>query len=245
MEKAIEVLEDPEFATIEEVVSQRAVHQIKLAGIHNALAHYQKALEIAQETEILLKESGFDNSDTFYVQGLIARERGLAHLRLNKVAEAYDYFEKAREILTKLMKGDYLLKIKMHEAECLVRLNRLDEAFAACEDMFATKDRERNNYANLFFNTCYYHAAIIKYRQKNFESAKKYFQKFFESMKVFCREIASKEEYGKLERENVFDIEASMEDFFKNSLKVFEIIYWKDYEFTKYYVEDNLRLLKQ
>ena len=238
MEKAIEVLED------EEVVSRRAVHQIKLAGIHNALAHYQKALEIAQETENLLKKSGFDNSDTFYVQGLIARERGLSHLRLNKVAEAYDYFEKAREILTKLMTGDYLLKIKMHEAECLVRLNRLDEAFVACEGMFATKDRERNNYANLFFNTCYYHAAIIKYRQKDFEAAKKYFQKFFESMKVFCKEIASKEEYDKLEQENAFNTKTSMEGFFKNSLKVFEVIYWKDYEFTKYYVEDNLKLLK-
>ena len=244
MEKAIEVLEDPKFASLEEVVSRRAVHQIKLAGIHNALAHYQKALEIAQETENLLKKSGFDNSDTFYVQGLIARERGLSHLRLNKVAEAYDYFEKAREILTKLMTGDYLLKIKMHEAECLVRLNRLDEAFVACEGMFATKDRERNNYANLFFNTCYYHAAIIKYRQKDFEAAKKYFRKFFESMKVFCKEIASKEEYDKLKQENAFNTKASMEDFFKNSLKVFEVIYWKDYEFTKYYVEDNLKLLK-
>ena len=245
MEKAIEVLEDPKFVSLEEVVSRRAVHQIKLAGIHNALAHYQKALEIAQETENLLKKSGFDNSDTFYVQGLIARERGLSHLRLNKVAEAYDYFEKAREILTKLMTGDYLLKIKMHEAECLVRLNRLDEAFVACEGMFATKDRERNNYANLFFNTCYYHAAIIKYRQKDFEAAKKYFRKFFDSMKVFCKEIASKEEYDKLKQENAFNTKASIEDFFKNSLKVFEIIYWKDYEFTKYYVEKNIDLLKQ
>lgn len=237
MEKAIEVLEDLKFSTVEEVISRKAVHKIKLAGIHNALAHYQKALEIAQETENLLKKSEFDNSDTFYVQGLIARERGLAHLRLNKVAQAYDYFERAREILTKLMKGDYLFKIKMHEAECLVRLDRLDEAFIVCEDMFATRDRERNNYANLFFNTCYYHAAIIKYRQKNFKSAKKYFQKFFESMKVFCREIASKEEYYKLEQENVFDKEASMKKFFKNSLKIFEVIYWKNYEFTKYYVE--------
>ena len=97
--------------------------------------------------------------------------------------------------------------------------------------------RNESIYSNLFFNTCYYHAAIIKYRQKNFKSAKKYFQKFFESMKVFCREIASKEEYYKLEQENVFDKEASMKKFFKNSLKIFEVIYWKNYEFTKYYVE--------
>ena len=132
----------------------------------------------------------------------------------------------------------------MHEAECLVRLNRLDEAFAACEDMFSTKERERNNYSDLFFNTCYYHAAIIKYRQNDFESAKKYFKKFFESMRIFCREIAPEKDCRDLEQDGAFSTNASMEDFFRNSLKVFELIYWKDYEFTKYYIEENLKLLK-
>ena len=142
------------------------------------------------------------------------------------------------------MTGDYLFKIKMHEAECLVRLNRLDEAFAACKDMFSTKERERNNYSDLFFNTCYYHAAIIKYRQGDFKAAKEYFEKFFRSMRIFCKEIASKEDYEGLEKQNVFDESASMENFFKSSLKIFELIYWKDYEFTKYYIEENLKLLK-
>ena len=35
-----------------------------------------------------------------------------------------------------------------------------------------------------------------------------------------------------------------MEEYFENSLKVFEEIYWKDYEFTKYYVEKNLSIVK-
>ena len=247
MEKAIEVLEDTKLNGIEEVVSRKAVHKIKLAGIYNALANYQKALEIVQETENLVNTSGFDNSDIFYVRGLIAKERGFSYLRRNKVSEAYDYFEKARDMLTKLMKGDYLFKIKMHEAECLVRLNRLNEAFKICKDMFATKDREKNNYSNLCFNTCYYHAAIIKYKQRDFNVAREYFRKFFLAMKAFCKEITkNKDDYKKLEQDNVFDIDinVSMENFFKNSVKVFEFIYWKDYEFIKYYVEDNLKLLK-
>ena len=64
------------------------------------------------------------------------------------------------------------------------------------------------------------------------------------AMKAFCKEIASENEFKKLEQESAFDANVSMENFFKNSLKIFEIIYWKDYEFTKYYVEDNLKLLK-
>jgi hypothetical protein len=98
------------------------------------------------------------DSDAVCAQGIIARERGLSHLRLNKAKEAYDYFLQAKAIFSKAMIGDYLFRLKTHEAESLIRLNRLDEAF------------------------------------------------------------------------------------FENALKVFEAVYWKDYEFTKYYVEENLKL---
>ena len=163
IEKAIEVLEDPRFANVEEVISRKAVHKIKLAGIYNALAHYQKALEIAQETEDLIA-SRFDTANIFYVKGIIARERGLSYLRLNEATKAYDYFETSRKIFERLMKGDYLFKLKTHEAECLVRMNRLDEAMKKCEEIFAEKERERNNYTDLFLNTGYYHAAVIKFK---------------------------------------------------------------------------------
>lgn len=242
MEKAVEIL--AEYASDHRVVGRLAIHKIKLAAIYNALGKYDLALKLADETEKFINDSKLDNSDIYYVRGIIARERGLSNVRLNNIEEAYKYFLEANGIFSKSMTSDYLFKIKMHEAECLVRLNRLDEAFAACEDMFSTKERERNNYSDLFFNTCYYHAAIIKYRQNDFESAKKYFKKFFESMRIFCREIAPEEDCRDLEQEGAFSTNASMEDFFRNSLKVFELIYWKDYEFTKYYIEENLKLLK-
>jgi hypothetical protein len=46
----------------------------------------------------------------------------------------------------------------------------LDEAFKACEEIFAIENRERNHYCDLFFNTCYYHAALIKYRKSDLDS---------------------------------------------------------------------------
>jgi len=245
MKKAIQVLEDDSIKNDEEVISRRAVHKIKLAGIYNALANYQKALEIAKETENLIDESKIDNVDTFYVRGLIARERGLSNLRLNKVARAYDYFEQARDILTKLQKGDYLFKIKTHEAECLVRMNKLNSAMKWCESTFAEQDRERTNYSDLFFNTSLYHAAIIKYKQKDYGSSRRYFQKFFRAMNVLCKRILAKDSYKKLVDQGAFNESLErMEEYFENSLKVFEEIYWKDYEFTKYYVEKNLSVVK-
>ena len=131
----------------------------------------------------------------------------------------------------------------MHEAEALIRLNRLDEAFYVCKLVFAAENRERNNYSDLFFNTCYYHAAIIKLHQKDFDSARKYFREFFRTMSILCKNILEKEKYQQLLKNNVFDEHVSdIKKCLQNSLQIFEAIYWKDYEFTKYYVEKNLDL---
>jgi hypothetical protein len=61
-------------------------------------------------------------------------------------------------------------------------------------------------------------------------------------MKALCKNILSKEKYDELIGLNAFDHDVSdVRKCFENSLKVFEAIYWKDYEFTKFYVEENLR----
>ena len=164
---------------------------------------------------------------------------------LNKVKLAYNYFEEARNVFTKLMKGGYLFKLKTHEAECLIRMNRLEEALKKCKSMFEERDRERNNYADLFYNTSLYHAAVIEYYLGKYEESKRYFQQFFQYMKIFCKQVFPKENYLKLMNQNVFDENPqTMKKFFRNSLKIFEEIYWKDYEFTKYYVEKNWDLVK-
>jgi tetratricopeptide (TPR) repeat protein len=177
----------------------------------------------------------------FRARGVILRERGLSHLRLNRVEEAYRCFGQAREIFTRSMMLDYLFRLKMHEAEALIRMNKLEEAFSICQEVFSEKNRERNNYCDLFFNTCYYHAAIIKYRQKDFEIAGEFFKKFFAAMRTLCKSILDNKKYDDLVRRNVFEeTPANLEIFLENSLIVFEAIYWKDYEFTKYYVQKNL-----
>jgi DNA-binding CsgD family transcriptional regulator/tetratricopeptide (TPR) repeat protein len=245
MKKAIAIISpavaDP--STNVKVAGRWAIHMSRLAGIYNALGKYDLALKTAKEAEEVIKKLPLD-SDLLDAQGIIAREKGLAHLRLNKVSEAYDYFLEAKKIFSQAHVGAYLFRLKMHEAESLIRLNRLTEAWAACESMFSTKDRERNNYCDLFFNTCYYHAAIIKYRQNDLKSAANYFAKFFASMNELCKNILPREKYDKLTQENAFHENFSdLKVCFEDSLKIFEAIYWKDYEFTKYYVEENLKNL--
>lgn len=245
MNKAIKVLDDQSLQGVYEVLSRKVVHKMKLAGIYNALGEYQKSLEIAKETEGLIKNSGFESTDTFYAKGIIARERGIAYLRQNNPSKALDYFKEARRIFTKLMKGDYLYKLKTDEAECLVRLNELDKAMDICESMFAEEGRERNNYTDLFLNSSYYHAAVIKYKKKEYKASREYFRKFFRLMNGFCKAVLKNDVYLALKKQDIFNENAdNMIRYFENSLKIFEAIYWKNYEFTKYYVEENLRLAK-
>jgi tetratricopeptide (TPR) repeat protein len=244
MRKAVEIISpaiaDPT-ANVK-IAGRWAIHMSRLAGIYNALGKYDLALKTAEEAEDVIKRLPLD-SDLLYAQGIIARERGLSYLRRNKVREAYDYFLEAKKIFSQAHVESYLFRLKMHEAESLIRLNRLDEAWKACEAMFSTKNRERNNYCDLFFNTCYYHAAVIKYRKNDIKSAANYFVKFFSSMKTLCKNILSREKYDELVKQNAFlENSSGLKICFENALKVFEAIYWKDYEFTKYYVEENLKL---
>ena len=64
-------------------------------------------------------------------------------------------------------------------------------------------------------------------------------------MNVLCKRILAKDSYKKLVDQGAFNESLErMEEYFENSLKVFEEIYWKDYEFTKYYVEKNLSIVR-
>ncbi|MDR1235539.1 MAG: LuxR C-terminal-related transcriptional regulator [Holosporaceae bacterium] len=243
IQKAIDILSQ-DIHQSEQHTRHLIVYKSKLSGIYNALGKYDLSLREGKEAEDLIKTLSSMDNRMFRARGMIFRERALSHLRLNKVQEAYDHFMKAKEIFSKAMISDYLFRLKMHEAETLIRLNRWEEASRACEETFAIKNRERNHYCDLFFNTCYYHAAFIKYRRGDLRSAKEYFKKFFSLMKELCREIVPQNEFDYLVRQNAFAEEKNgMRAYFEDSLKIFEAVYWKDYEFTKYYVEENLKKL--
>ncbi|MDR3157093.1 MAG: LuxR C-terminal-related transcriptional regulator [Lactobacillales bacterium] len=243
IQKAIDILSQ-DINQSEQHTRHLITYKSKLSGIYNALGNYDLSLKEGKEAEDLIKTLSSMDNRMFRAQGIIFRERALSHLRLNKIQGAYDYFMKAKEIFSKAMISDYLFRLKMHEAEALIRLDRLDEAFKVCEEIFVIENRERNHYCDLFFNTCYYHAALIKYRENDLESSKKYFKKFFSLMRELCQEIVPEDVFNDLIRQNSFAEEKSdIKAYFEDSLKVFEAIYWKDYEFTKYYIEENLKNL--
>ena len=254
MKKAIKILSHEKFDKFETAVTRRNVQKAKLAGIYNALGLYRQALDLSKEAEDALDKSGYYNADALYARGIIALERGITNLRLSKVSRAYKYFLESESFFSKLMKGEYLFRVKCHEVECLIRLNKLDEAMRICKNVLNYEDeagntygdRESNNYCDLLHDICLYHGAVIEYRRKNFDSSQKYFEEFFKKAKVLCKRILTDSVYQTLEKQGVFSENSKdTKVYFKNGLKIFEAIYGKGYEFNDCYVSKNLLLTKR
>lgn len=246
--KSVEIMQHAiNFLKIPKNVKEKnflVILKTRLSGIYNALGKYALSIKEGEEALKLIKDLKKIDSHIYRAQGIILREKALSYLRLNRVSEAYDYFLNAKEKFSQTLMREYLYRLKMHEIEALIRLNRFDEALRVCYDLFSMKNREKNNYCDLFFYTCYYHAAYIMYKKQDIKASLDYFEKFFISMNELSKKLLTKEAFDELVSSKVFEPSKDLKVCFEKSLKIFEAIYWKDYEFTKYYVEEHLKNLK-
>lgn len=235
-----------------ELLTRRSIQTLinikcRLGGIYNSLKEYRKALDLENEAEELLKLCSEEDNNTFCNIGLINLEKGHANLRLNNLEAARKYFAKAKNIFDKAQIGDQWMRLRMQETEVLVRLNKLEAAYKNCEDVFALKTRDKNDYNDLFFNTCHYNAGVIKYKQKDLQKSLKHFRDFAVGMKSFCKRFLAKDKYNDLEKEGAFDVissEIEIARCFENGLKIFSIVCMKGSEFISDYVKKNYQDVK-
>jgi tetratricopeptide (TPR) repeat protein len=239
MKKAVETLlkEGPNDKTLCNLVSCKS----RLAGIYNAFGEYDLSLKEGMEAETLIERLSSSDNGAFCAKGILLLKRGVSYLRLDRIKEAQACLKQAKAIFSKAIMPDYLFRLKAREIEVLIGLNRLEEAFSVCEEIFAWQNRERNNYCDLLFYSRYYCAALIKYRQNDLESAQKYFQKFFCSMKKLCAKIVPKAEFEKLIERNAFEENpAEIKSSFENALKVFEAACGKDRGFLEFCARNKI-----
>ncbi|MDR3245811.1 MAG: LuxR C-terminal-related transcriptional regulator [Prevotellaceae bacterium] len=248
IKKAINILEEcrntgtvssfEESALIREIAGMK----IRLSGLENGIMNHDVALQLTEETEELLKKLPDEDNSSFCSYGMIFMEKAHAYLRMNELQKAKEMFSRAREICDKAPIDDYIWRIRMQQTETLVRLGELEEAYKNCTYMFSIPNRERNIAGDLFYNTCYYNAAVIQYRLGNKAKAAEHFYDFIANMKKFCKEFLKKEEYEKLIHENVFEVAADKSDikkYFSSALKIFTAVCKKGSGFITDYVEKN------
>jgi tetratricopeptide (TPR) repeat protein len=247
MKRGIGVLEEKRSAKLSFMEKTALVHEladlkINLSGLENAVMRHEAALKLAEETEEELKKLPDEDNASYCALGKVYAEKGWAYLRMNKLKKAREMFFQARKICDKAQVNEYVWRTRMQQTETLVRLGELDEAYENCVYMFNLKDRERNIGGDLFYNTSYYHAAVVKRRLGDAAESLKYFNKFFRLMKDFCKEFLEKKDYERLMNENVFEAaadESEIKKCFENALKIFLAVCKKGSGFISDYVEKN------
>jgi tetratricopeptide (TPR) repeat protein len=153
--------------------------------------------------------------------------------------EAKDILRKARELFEKTMIGDHTLRLRMQEAETLIRLGYFDEAYRNCLEVFEKENREINDYNELFFNTAHYNAGVIKYKVGDLKKSLRHFKDFAIGMNEFCKKFLSKEKYNQLLKENAFAVisdEKQIKECLQNALKIFSVVCMSGSEFISDYV---------
>jgi tetratricopeptide (TPR) repeat protein len=246
MKKAVNILEDnanPSAFEKNALLRELADCKITLSGMENAEMRHGVALELARETEELLKQLPDEDNASYCSFGKVCTEKGHAYLRMNELEKASEMFAQARKVCDKAQVNEYVWRTRMQQTETLVRLGKLDEAYGNCLYMFNLVERDRNIGADLFYNTCYYHAAVIEHRRGNIPEALEHFKKFSVLMKEFCKEFMEPEAYAKLLNENVFETasdESQIKKRYADALKIFSAICKKGSGFITDYVERNL-----
>jgi tetratricopeptide (TPR) repeat protein len=167
---------------------------------------------------------------------LIEEGHSLLWLKKNKEAEASLLY--AFDTFGKIGVKSRAIRAVFYLIQARINLGKLEQAYNNCLDALSIKYESRNLYT-LEYNTCYYHMAVIKYRQKDYALSLKHFSDFFRSMDKFCKGFLDKAKYDELASEKVFENPsdpAQVSLCFDNALKIFTTIYGSEHAFVKDYI---------
>ena len=226
----------------EEAIKITSTAKIRMAGAYNSVKEYQIALNLVNEAEILLKKLKKKDNNYFCSLGMILMERGHATLRLNRLSEAREILKKAHELFDKTMIGDHVSRFRMQEAETLIRLGLYEEAYKNCMEVIEIKDKEKNDYNELFFCTACYNAAVIRYKTGDYSKSLEHFKEFTSNMRPFCEKFLSKQQVENLGRAGAFRLHSQIEDiptYLKQALLIFKTVCLDGSEFISDYVQKN------
>ncbi len=167
-------------------------------------------------------------------------------LRQGNLHDAEKIFEEHLDIFEKLVGESPTLTGKTLRAEMRIRLGKLQEAYKDCLSVINLETRKRDNYADLMYLTCFYHAAVIKYEQGDFKKSLEHFSDFFKHAKEFCRLFFKDTEktYSELELKGVFNPirceprkeKKCIKECLDRSAKIFSAIYGSQHAFLQGYV---------
>lgn len=227
---------------------QVARSKTTLGEVYCHLGQYDKALEEGfQEAQYILNHQ-LDACPHNLLKGTMSLGVGEVYLRKNKLEDAEKRLTESIKIYQELAGEHWVLHPKIFRAEARIRLGKLPEAYEDCLSVLSIKNRTQvDNYSNLAYLTCFYHAAIIQYKQRNFSQSAEYFAIFFAQAKIFCKEFLGAKQYQDLESMKLFsDIPLNktstihdVRSYLERSEAIFLAIYGPKHPFVIDYVMQN------
>jgi tetratricopeptide (TPR) repeat protein len=177
---------------------------VELGHVYTVFGEYNEAMTQGfNEAEYIIEHS-LDSCSHSLLKSYILSGQGEILLRKGKLDTAESKLTEAIFMRCKLVGESCALKSKTLRAEARIRIGRLAEAYEDCTSILKIEQKEKNNYFNLLCLTCFYHAAIIKYKQGDLEKSLEHFIDFFKGMKSFCQGFLDEKEYKELEEKGVF-----------------------------------------
>ncbi|MBS0184801.1 MAG: AAA family ATPase [Proteobacteria bacterium] len=255
VQKALDLLKSNELFHLtykklpEEKIKDILKARYAMGQVYCRLGQYEKALKegcIEEQYIINFIESTGNKISLTIEKPLLAESFGESFLRLNRLEEAELQLTQAIKAFEDLW-GPRVIAPRVYRAEIYIRKGQFKEAYEDCLVVFKTQRKSKNNYINLMFFINYYHAAIIKYKEKDFFQSSEYFRDFFKNIRVFCKMFLDKNQYKFLESEKVFEditfdknkAEKDIKDYLKRSVKIFSEIYGPSHSFITDYVTKN------
>jgi len=250
--KALEILKFPNLLNSNEweerpISCQVARLKTLLGGVYCRHGKYQEAVEQGFKVAQHIIKHKLDKCSHNLLRAYILLGIGEALLRKGELIKAEMKLTKSIRIFDRLIGEFANLPARSNRAEARIRLGKFEEAYEDCLSVFTMKKKKRNHYIMLMYIKCFYHAAIIKYKQGNFQKSVEYFSDFFKQIRDFCKGFLKIEEYESLEAKRVFPVidlksglpEDKMKLYLRYSFQIFSIIYGPEHPFVKDYVKEN------
>jgi len=222
-----------------------AKHLWRLGQVYNKLRKYKEAHQVIEEAQKTLTSQTC--SEDVLLKARISLSRGELLLRKGYLKGVETKLTDAITTFENLVGESAGLIAKALRAETRIRLGKLDAAYQDCLSIFNLRNRMHDNFSDLMYLTCFYHAAIIKFKQQEFEPSTTYFSDFFKHAQEFCKSFLESTVYKDLEAKGTFNpisydpsnAKKNIKDYLKRSTAIFSAIYGKSHEFVQGYVLKN------
>jgi tetratricopeptide (TPR) repeat protein len=217
---------------------------ISVAWGYSLLQDYNNAKKWANTArDWINKLVSIGNNKDYVLENFLIVEEGHIWLRQGMIVTANKELKISHKLLKKIHHAPLHVRCKSYYLESLIRLNKLTKAYKVFNKR-SSENIIRRNYNYLQYCITNYHAAIIKYKQFDWDLSLKHFYDFFVNVDKFCKEFLDKPIYDKLVLENTFEIVMEQKNIQKclaNSLKIFTVIYGENHSFVKDYVAKNCK----